>query len=71
MNANAVTRTRARAAVRRRCPLTPSLRRWLVPTQLGAAGLQRLAAVNDRRPAGDGPRHLADKSALHGRSAGR
>lgn len=65
------TLSRTRAAVRCHCPLTPSLRRWLVPTQLGAARLQRPAAVDDRRPAGDGPRHLADKSALHGRSARR
>lgn len=65
------TLSHALTVVRWQRPLTPCLRRWLVPSQLGAAGLQRLAAADDRRPAGDGPRHLADKSALHGRSAGR
>lgn len=39
--------------------------------QFGAAGVQRFTAADDWRSFGDGPWHLTNKSALHGRSAGR
>lgn len=39
--------------------------------KFGAAGLQCLTAADDRRPIRDGPRHLTDKSVVHGWSAGR
>lgn len=39
--------------------------------QFGAAGVQCFTAADDWRSFGDGPWHLTNKSALHGRSAGR
>lgn len=43
----------------------------LSPPQFGAAGIQRFTAADDRCAAGDGPWHLTNKSAVHGRSARR
>lgn len=44
---------------------------FVAPPQVGAAGVQCFVAADDWGSFGDGPWHLTNKSALHGRSAGR
>lgn len=41
----------------------------LLSPQFGTAGVQCFTAVDDWRSFGDGPRHLTNKSPLHGWSA--
>lgn len=43
---------------------------FVLTLQFGAVRIQRFTAADDRGSLGDGPRHITDKFAVHGRSPG-